>query len=193
MPPPSMPTRCTLTPTHVKPSRIRCRCVIIQSAGMSRPPVTLSHSMITLPLARAGSSGRYTTSLVVYSALADASTCHRPSGSKGAAAVYEVARPVTTCSCTAYPTDARSNPTEKSDGVPSSAGPIVACCSRTFRDATERCASGAAPANVRRRAAGLVGVVERGGAPRKGPRCRWRNWTGSRSPTSSWAMVSRGC
>ncbi len=62
---PSAPSR----PTHALPSRICSRASIVQLAPVSRPPVMLSHSTITVPSNCFGSIGRYTTMRVVYGAV----------------------------------------------------------------------------------------------------------------------------
>jgi hypothetical protein len=59
--PPSTPTCCADTATYANPARTIPRCAMNQTAGASMPPLTLSHSTITVPVKSASSAGRHTT------------------------------------------------------------------------------------------------------------------------------------
>jgi hypothetical protein len=60
MPPqlPSTPQNCADTPTQTYPSRVNSVWAVIQSGAASSPPLTLSHSTITVPLNRPRVVGR---------------------------------------------------------------------------------------------------------------------------------------
>src|SRR5262249_48921013 len=89
--PPMTPICWADTPTHASPCRSISSCNVAHSGSASTPPLTLSHSTTTVPLKRAGSAGRRTSTRVRYGACASGSNDHRPSPVNGAADRYDVA------------------------------------------------------------------------------------------------------
>jgi hypothetical protein len=93
--PPSTPMICAETPTQMWPWRMISSDTVMYSASASTPPLTLSHSMITVPLAMAGSVGRRTTMRVRYSAEVVRSRAQYPSSGRPASPrAWAVAVPV---------------------------------------------------------------------------------------------------
>src|SRR5262245_59768935 len=101
--PPITPICWADTPTQASPRRRISSCSVAHSGSASTPPLTLSHSTITVPLNRAGSAGRRTSTRVRYGTCASGSNDQRPSPVSGAADRYDVAVPAATYSCRTYP------------------------------------------------------------------------------------------
>src|SRR5439155_15634995 len=111
--PPSTPMRWADTPTQMSPERTVSSAVLTHSGLASTPPLTLSHSSITLPLNFDGSDGARTTTRVLYGAVPSGTNLHRPLGVSLPATLYDVAVPSAWYSRWTYPSPFRSG------GVPS--------------------------------------------------------------------------
>ena len=96
--PPSTPICCAETPTQVCPWRTISSRSVWNSGSASRPPLTLSHSTSTTPLASAGSAGSRTTTRVRYAAFLPARNVQRPSPVSSPVGSYDAARPAATYS-----------------------------------------------------------------------------------------------
>jgi hypothetical protein len=93
--------RCADTPTQASPERTISSTVFTHCGLASTPPVTFSHSTITVPLKPVLRRGARTTTRVRYGASSTAAKFQRPSEAKPPSARYDVAFPSATYSrCT---------------------------------------------------------------------------------------------
>jgi hypothetical protein len=97
--PPSTPMRWADTPTHASPARVISSCVLTHSGLASTPPLTLSHSTITVPLNADAFAGARTSTRVRYGALASGANAQRPSPVSAPTTLYDVAVPTARNSC----------------------------------------------------------------------------------------------